>query len=68
MVIKSLDDVLDDFNPSEHENTCNYKPITLWLPENYKLRYDQLQQKSSRRFCKKLREIILIAIDKTDLK
>lgn len=67
-MVKSLDEVLGDFEQTEEETWGPRKPITIWIPESYKIKYDKIQDKSSRRFCKKLRELVLIAIDKTDLK
>lgn len=62
-----MDDVLGDFSATELKKT-DAVPITIWLPKEYKIRYDKLQQKSSRRFCKKLRELFMMAIDKTEAK
>jgi hypothetical protein len=60
---------MENFSINANETQAeNLKPITLWIPENYKLKYDELQQKSNRRFCKKLRELMLAAIDKTESK
>jgi len=69
MNTKSLDDVLNEFG-SESEKSSDKKnsPLTLWVPESYKIRYDKLQKTSRRGFCRKLRELILIAIEKTDSK
>lgn len=68
MPMKSLDDVLGDFTIPEKQAACALKPITVWVPENKKVLYDELQQKSSRQFGKKVRELIIMAIDKTDKK
>lgn len=66
--LEELLEVLNNFTTNGKDVKHSFKPITLWLPEDYKIRYDDLQKKSSRRFCKKLRELVLIAIDKTDSK
>jgi hypothetical protein len=68
MVIKSLDDVLNDFSVEPTQPAGDYTTITLWVHKDYKARYDELQKKTSRRFCKKLRELIMIAIDTTQAK
>lgn len=70
MVIKSLDAVLGDFNlPETQVAGAKLKPITVWIPEEKKLTYDELQQKSSRQFGKKvIKELIIMAIDKADKK
>lgn len=67
---KSLDAILDDFDPN-----VNHPPLTaaggsamvaIWLPKEYKATYDRLQQATSRRFSRKLRELIMAAIDATN--
>lgn len=66
MAERSLDDVLGDFDPKEkNENGRLGRSITIWLPEGYKEKYDQIQAKHSRKFAAKLRELIIIAIEKT---
>lgn len=69
MNTKSLDDVLNEFktDTAKHEDKKNC-PLTIWVPETYKARYDKLQKNSRRGFCKKLKELVLIAIEKTDSK
>lgn len=68
---KSLDEILSDFNPKSTLQKSNLKsggPVTIWLPKEYKSRYDELQKTSDRRFCKKIRELIQAAIDMTEAK
>lgn len=64
----SLDEILASFKPDSSpdsktpiESRC---ALTVWIPAEYKGAYDDLQKKSSRRFSKKIRELILAAIDK----
>lgn len=62
----SLDDILGDFNPGDSSGKSSLKsgaPIAVWLSAEDKARYDKLQQTSGRRFCKKLRELILAAME-----
>lgn len=65
---KSLDDVLNNFEMTTKEASGDKKPITFWIPENYKIKYDDIQKKSNSTFGKKIRELVLIAIDKTSEK
>lgn len=58
----SLDDVFSDLNLDSDAAALN-KSITLWVPEEYKAKYDKLQKLSSREFNKRLRTLILKAID-----
>jgi hypothetical protein len=63
---KSLDAILGDFNPNESISRVSVKsggPVTIWLTAEYKAKYDRLQEKSHKRFCKKVRELIQAAID-----
>lgn len=62
---ESLDAVLKNFKYDNKENEKGYKAITVWVPEEYKIKYGEIQRKSSRTFCKTLRDLILISIDKT---
>lgn len=66
----SLDEILGDFNPTatEKSNLKEGGPVTIWLTPDYKARYDQLQAKSGKKFIKKLREIVRVAIDVTEAK
>ena len=63
---KSLDSILENFNPSDSTHRIRLsdgKPLTIWLCQGDKDRYDRLQQTSGRRFCVKLRELILAAME-----
>lgn len=66
----SLDAIISDFTPTMDRVTADKAKttITLWVTEEYKTKYDFLQQKSGRQFCKKLRELMLAAIDKAAVK
>jgi hypothetical protein len=65
---KSLTEILSSFNELEKKDFTKTKPFTLWLPEEYKVRYDVLQAKSSRQFTKVIRDLVMYAIDETDHK
>lgn len=63
---KSLDQIIGDFNASEQTAASSMKlggHITVVVPSEYKDRYNRIQQVSRRRFAKKLRELVLAAID-----
>jgi hypothetical protein len=65
---KSLDQIMQGFDADETESVSSLKsgrPITIWLPAEYKAAYEQIQSRSGRRFTKKLRELIQAAIDVT---
>lgn len=67
----SLDKLIADFDPTLKTNGSKIKeggPVTIWLPAEYKAKYDRLQERSNRRFCKKVRELIVAAIDVTEPK
>lgn len=59
---KTLGDILDDFTFSDQRgkgSLAGGKPITIWMPARAKASYDRLQEKSGRRFTRKVREAIL---------
>jgi hypothetical protein len=67
---RTLDSILKDFDVS---GKCDKaKPvgsmIGVWLPDDYKARYDNLQTTSGRRFSKKVREVIIAMIDMAQAK
>ncbi|MGE0525881.1 MAG: hypothetical protein AB7G93_09575 [Bdellovibrionales bacterium] len=55
-----LSDV-SSFSPDE------WKPIAIWVPIDYKMKYDRIQARTKRRFCKILKDIAMQAIDKVDV-
>jgi diadenosine tetraphosphate (Ap4A) HIT family hydrolase len=63
---KSLDSILDDlgtdlFSTDERPET---KPVTMWIPNEYKSKYDELQEQSKKKFGKKLQELVMASIDR----
>lgn len=56
-------DLLGDFEITPTNESRSQKemrvPVTLWLPADDKARYDQLQNKTKRRFSKKAREVLI---------
>ena len=71
MEAQSLDQILGTFDPNSTAEKSNLKtgaPVTIWLPPEYKAKYDQLQKRSNREFIKKLREIVRVAIDVSEAK
>lgn len=66
---RSLDQILGEFKPDNLEVSKDSRltaHVSIWLPGDYKARYDRLQRMTGRRFAKALRELIQAAIDKTD--
>lgn len=41
--------------------------ISIWLPSDYKDKYDEIQARSGRGFSKYLRDLIKVAIDRVNL-
>lgn len=66
---KTLDAINDDFDLSDinTEDPEPKQPITLWLPVEYKLKFDLIQQRSKKRFGKHLKEVLKRSIDKIDI-
>lgn len=64
---KNIDTILSSFDPAgparEPSELAGGKPIAVWLPPDYKNRYDRLQAAHGRRFSKHLRELIKAAIE-----
>lgn len=63
----SLDEIMNSFEPTEPSRRHDPKekrPITIWLPGEYYKAYGGLQAMSRSRFSKKIRELIMAAIDK----
>lgn len=44
----------------------NEKPLTTWVPKDYKDKYARVQDATGRKFSKTLKEIIITAIEKAD--
>lgn len=66
---KSLDAILADFNPMDRDSSEKFikaGTVTIWLDPEYKSKYDRIQEKSQRRFGKKLRELVRAAIDRCE--
>ncbi len=61
----SIEAVLGDFNPKEQGQVPlkSGAPVTIWLPAEWKARYDSLQKMSGRRFSKKARETLCALIE-----
>lgn len=66
---KSLDQIISTFALKDDSMKSKIKdggPVTIWLPKEYKTKYDKIQRTTDRRFCKKIRELIVAAIDITE--
>lgn len=64
----SLDEILGEFDPGETTRTTGLTggSVTIWLSAEDKARYDRIQESTGRRFSKKLRELVLAAMDVTE--
>jgi len=65
-----LDNIIANFDPtsaSEKERVHDGKPLTVWVPLEYKEKFDLIQAKCGRKFSKTLREIIKSAIDRVHI-
>jgi hypothetical protein len=63
----SIEQILENFNREgvDHSEPVERKPLTLWIPADYKEKYESLQNQSKRKFGKALREIVKISIDRS---
>lgn len=68
MAMKSLEELFSDLGAGDKISMKNRKPVTVWLPEEYKNKYGKIQEKSNSRFGKKIRELIIMAIDEVESK
>jgi hypothetical protein len=66
---QSIDSLIENFDISEgkDENRATLNPFTFWLPHAYKIKYDQIQMRSKRKFGKILKEVLKRSIDKVNL-
>lgn len=68
---KSLDAIIGGFNPDEARSRGRAKDeemIGVWLPSEFKARYDALQKNSGKSFSKTLRELVRSAIEMAEAK
>lgn len=65
---RSLDSILDNLETVTEKKSPIKEggPVTIWLPREYKARYDLIQRETGRKFGKTLREMIQVAIDRTE--
>lgn len=67
----SLDSIFENFNPVfSHDSEWNpeaNKPLTFWLPDEYKAKYDLLQERTKRKFGKLLKEVLKRSIDRVEV-
>lgn len=62
----SLQSLMQDFDPAPPPNRNRLNEggtVTIWLSKDQKDRYDRIQQTSNRQFTRKIREIIIAAMD-----
>lgn len=62
----SIDTIVENFDFAEFTNehsTGRGGPITVWLPNEHKAKYDELQTSSGRKFGKLLKEVLKRTID-----
>lgn len=64
---EKIADFLGDFSVTEGPSQpMSRGAVTIWLPVEAKSRFDRLQDKSGRQFGKKIREIVLAAIEQAE--
>ena len=64
----SLDALFEDLdlNRGNELSAEDRGAITLWIPKAYIEKYGEIQEKTKRRFGKKLQEMVMRSIDKLD--
>lgn len=65
----SLDSIFKSHAEVFSQNPSTFgrgQSITIWMPDGYKQKYDQLQESTRRGFSKLVREVIKTAIDKAE--
>lgn len=66
--MKSIDSIIEEFDLTKPAvRSVDKRSITLWLPVEYKEKFDLLQGRSNRLFGKKLQEVLMQAIDRVPL-
>jgi len=68
MGMKSLEELFSDLSETDKLSMKKRKPVTVWLPEEYKIKYGKIQETSNGKFCKKIRELIIMSIDMVESK
>ena len=51
---------------TEAQETVETSMIGLWVPTEYKQRFDELQERTRKKFGKKIQELVMQAIDHLD--
>lgn len=68
----SLDNIFEEFLVTAEVSDLTLRekrtPITIWVPLDYKAKFDEAQKKSRCRFGKKMREIFMTCIDRFEQK
>lgn len=61
-----IDSVFKDFesNLTDNHDTPSRQAITIWVPDEYKAKYDKLQEITKRKFGKLVKEVVKKSIDK----
>lgn len=61
-----IEELFLDFKVDEasEQNTVQRAGVTIWLPEDYKAKFNSLQERTKRRFGKKVQQLVIKAIDK----
>jgi hypothetical protein len=60
---QSIDQLISNFDFAGPENIGRGGPVTVWLPTEYKAKYDEMQQRSGGKFVKMLKEVLKHTID-----
>lgn len=64
MKTNSIEKIISEFDPTDTKPELHGgHPITVCLPAGYQEKYKNLQRVSGRKFARKVREVIMVAID-----
>lgn len=64
---ETLDSIIEGFDLSNIPTPTRVHdgaPVTVWIPSEYKVKYDLVQDRSRKKFSRVLREVFMRAIDK----
>lgn len=66
---QSIDDIFHEFELEfdKDESAEKHKPVSFWIPEKSKAKYDKIQEKSRQKFGKKIRDVVVALIDRIDV-
>lgn len=64
----TIETIFEDFYPmaTKRGELVDRQAITIWLPTDYKQKFDDLQTQSQKQFGKRLRSVVMSTIDRFD--